>query len=219
VYEINSSGLNSNNSTSNYYTYNYYYGDSGETSGAVLDSSQLNNAQQQFRATEAEPAPEGRADELFNDAVRAFENGSYDRAANLFADAMRIAGDDIVLPFAYSQALFADGQYVSAAQALRTAFENLPADKEDMFYPRGLYPDEETLTQQIDSLGTQVDSRAFDTDLQLLLGYHLVGIGQLDDAALHLQRAAGASENKPTVDKLLRLIERVQNQENQNTKG
>ena len=222
VYEINPGVVNSNNSTSNYYTYNYYYGDAGDngaTSRTVLDSSQLTNAQQQLQTTDAGPSPEGRADELFNAAVKAFEEGSYDKAANLFADAMRIAGDDVVLPFAYSQALFADGQYVSAAQALRTAFEKLPADKEDMFYPRGLYAEEETLTQQIDSLGTKVDSRAFDTDMQLLLGYHLVGIGQLDDAVPHLQRAAGASENKTAVDKLLKLIERVQSQEKQNING
>jgi len=210
AYGINEGDVNSNNSTSNYYTYNYYYGEDGQASNTAANSSQLNQAQQQ----DAGPAPETRADELFNEAVKAFEDGSYDRAANLFADAMRIAGDDVVLPFAYSQALFADGQYVSAAQALRTAFENLPADKEDMFYPRGLYAEEETLTQQIDTLGTKVDTRAFDTDLQLLLGYHMVGIGELDDAVPHLQRAAGASENKATVDKLMKLIERIQSQEN-----
>lgn len=222
VYEINNPGtVNSNNSTNNYYTYNYYYGDTGDngaTTRTVMDSSQLANAQQ-LQSADIQPATAGRADELFDTAVKAFEEGSYDRAANIFADAMRLAGDDVVLPFAYSQALFADGQYVSAAQALRTAFQNLPADKEDMFYPRGLYAKEETLTQQIDTLGTKVDSRAFDTDLQLLLGYHLVGIGQLDDAIPHLQRAAGASENKPAADKLLKLIERVLSQTNNNTNG
>ncbi|HPS55216.1 MAG TPA: hypothetical protein PLP05_06440 [Sedimentisphaerales bacterium] len=219
VYAIDGGGdVNSNNTTSttnNYYTYNNYYGDSGSgTTKTVLDSSQLAAAEQQAAITKSEPAPEGRADELFNAAVKAFEDGTYDKAANLFAEAMRTAGDDIILPFAYSQALFADGQYVSATQALRTAFEKLPADKDDMFYPRGLYADEETLTQQIDTLGTKLDSRAFDTDLQLLLGYHMVGIGELDKAIPHLQIAAGASENKPAVDKLLKLIERVQKQEN-----
>jgi len=209
--------------TYNYYTYNYY---SDETSGyqpyqstgdiTTVDHSTFADVRERLAAQAAEePESETLADRYFDDAVKAFEADDYETAAELFAQAMELAPEDIILPFAYSQALFANEQYAEAAEALRAALANVSPEKEGIFYPRGLYPEEDVLFEQIDQLAVKAELYSFDGDLQLLLGYHLLGIGEIEAAVEPLMLANQDLENASSAAVLLSLAEkmRIQNTE------
>jgi tetratricopeptide (TPR) repeat protein len=204
--------------TYNYYTYNYYNDDNAVAFGSssVIDGIQPvdHNTFADVRerlaqqATE-EPGEVTLADTYFEAAVKAFEADDYDVAIEKFAEAMALAPDDIILPFAYSQALFAKERYSEAAEVLRTVLANVSPDKEGVFYPRGLYPDDDVLFEQINLLAERAELYSFDADLQLLLGYQLLGIGKLDEAVEPLQQASRDMENAVAATTLLNVLEKI----------
>lgn len=198
--------------TYNYYTYNYGSDTTGEVTDYTrpVDANTFADVRERLAAQAArKPAPETLADRCFEDGVKAFEAGDYDTAADKFADALDLAPDDMVLPFAYVQALFADQQYSRAVEVLREALAQLPPDKEGVFYPRGLYPDDDVLFEQIGRLAAKVELNPSDEDLQLLLGYQLLGAGKLDRAVELLQQVSPNSENMAPAAKLLELLEKI----------
>ncbi len=204
--------------TYNYYTYNYYNDDNvvGSVSSQVIDGIQPvdHNTFADIREKLAQQAAEEPgevtlADRYFEDAVKAFEADNYDAAIEKFAEAMALAPDDIILPFAYSQALFAKEQYSQAAEVLRGTLANVSPEKEGIFYPRGLYPDDDELFEQINRLAEKAELYSFDADLQLLLGYQLLGIGKLDEAVEPLQRAGRDMENAVAATTLLNVLEKI----------
>jgi hypothetical protein len=201
--------------THNYYTYNYYSTEYPQASLAnneirPVDENTFADVRERL-ASEAtqEPAPETPADSLFDEAVTAFEEANYDQAADKLRGAMEYAPDDMILPFAYAQALFAGERYTDAAQALRNAMENTTSEKEGVFYPRGLYSEDEVLFGQIDQLAERARVFSFDTNYQLVLGYQLLGIGKIDEAEAPLRQALTADENISAAAKLLNLLERI----------
>ncbi|MHC4539608.1 MAG: hypothetical protein ACYS74_07480, partial [Planctomycetota bacterium] len=166
-------------------TYNYYY-----YNDKPLEPDAVGRARQKLEeAPPAEPAEETVADRYFDQAVKAFEAGDYATAATKFHNAQALARDDIVVPFARVQALFADGDYGQAVEVLRRALVISSPEKEGVFYPRGLYSDQAVLEQQVQRLAEQVESNPLDADMRLLLGYQLLGMGKLDESASHLQNA------------------------------
>ncbi len=209
--------------TYNYYTYNYYY----DTDGTVVtQSTELPDGIQPVDHTTfadvreklaqeqaAEPDEQTLADVYFDEAVKAFEADDYQTAIEKFAQAMELAPDDMILPFAYSQALVANEQYSEAVEILRTALAKVTPEKEGVFYPRGLYADEEVLFEQIDRLTEKAEQFAFDADLQLLLGYQLLGIGEIDKALEPLQRAGEDLENENAAKILLELLIKIKTSE------
>jgi tetratricopeptide (TPR) repeat protein len=207
--------------TYNYYTYNYYYDDddpvtygSSQTTDigyiTPVDHNTFADVREKLAQQAAEePAQPSQADVFFEDAVKAFEVDDYEVAIERFAKAMELAPEDVVLPFAYSQALLADKRYPEAAEALRAALLNIPDDKEGVFYPRGLYADDNTLFEQIDDLTEEAESYSYDADLQLLLGYQLLGVGEIDEAAGPLQQASMDLENADAANILLALLEKI----------
>ncbi len=207
--------------TNNYYTYNYYY-DNGDSTAygssqitgtdyiTPVDHNTFADVREKLAQQAAEePALPTPADVCFEDAVKAFEVDDYDIAVERFAKAMELAPEDVVLPFAYSQALLADKRYPEAAEALRIALLNVPHDKEGVFYPRGLYSDDNTLFEQIDGLTEEAELYSYDADLQLLLGYQLLGVGEIDEAVEPLQQASLDLENATAANILLNLLEKI----------
>ena len=206
--------------TYNYYTYNYYYTGDGETVVSEpypvtddiqpVDHTTFADVRERLAQQEAlEPDQATLADTLFEAAINAFETGQYTVAVEKFAEASQIAPEDMVLPFAYAQALFANEQYAAAAEILRAALARVSPDKEGVFYPRGLYPDDDTLFAQIDSLTKQVELYGLDADLQLLLGYQLLGVGELDAAIDPLQQAKLNPKNMQAATVLLNLLHKI----------
>jgi tetratricopeptide (TPR) repeat protein len=204
--------------THNYYTYNYYTDDNApqSVSGQVIDDipavdhTTFADVREKLAQKQAEePAEPTEADILFENAVKAFEADDYETAIEKFGEAMALAPDDMILPFAYAQALFANGQYEDAVAVLRDTLAKVTPDKETVFYPRGLYSDDEVLFEQINALAEKAELYSFDADLQLLLGYHLLGIGKLDEAVAPLQYASLDMKNAVAATTLLNLLEKV----------
>jgi len=210
--------------TYNYYTYNYSYGESYAPSASyqsaegvgVVDHTTFADVRERLAQQAAEPNAPTPADTYFEEAVKAFEEGNYDTAAEKFAEAMDLAPEDLVLPFAYAQTLFANGQYSEAADALRSALENVSPEAEGVFYPRGLYAEDEVLLHQIDLLTKAAELYTSDADLQLLLGYQLLGIGEIDEALEPLQQAGLDLENKDSAEVLLNLLEKIKTEKPEN---
>jgi hypothetical protein len=200
--------------TNNYYTYNYYDTDGVATTGdygqSGIDENSFADVRERMAQQSAEePAAQTLADTYFDDGVKAFEIGGYGVAAEKFAKAMELAPDDMILPFAYSQALLASEKYIAAAEVLRGALLKVTPEKEGVFYPRGLYPDEETLFAQIDRLTEKANIDKTNADLQLLLGYHLLGVGETEEAIEPLQQARLDSVNNKAAEVLLSLAEKL----------
>jgi len=204
--------------TNNYYTYNYYYDGQGALADSYrsadetisVDENTFADVRERLAAqAEKKPAIETEADRYFEEAVKAFEDGDYGKAVEKFEEAVACEPDDIILPFAYVQGLFADEQYEKAAEQLRDALSNLTPDEEGVFYPRGLYPDDGILFEQIDRLAEKAELKSYDSDLQLLLGYQLLGISRFDQAVESLQRARLEWRNSDTAEKLLELLEKI----------
>ena len=190
----------------NYYTYNYYSdGDGGYQPAQTVNSEIFENLAEQT----AEPQQPTLADVYFEEAVKAFEVAQYNTAAMKFAKAVELAPEDMILPFAYGQALLASQQYSKAAEVLRGALAKVSPEKEGVFFPRGLYPDEESLLKQIDMLAERAAQFSFDADLQLLLGYQLLGIGQHDRAVEPLMNAGRDLDNAKAAAVLMELLEKI----------
>ena len=187
--------------TYNYYTYNYYTEDGPPQADPAIF--------EQIGAQEQGPDQATLADVYFEEAVKAFEEGKYNTASTKFARAMELAPDDQILPFAYSQALIAVGQYTEAAQILREAIAKVPPEEDGVFYPHGLYPNEDILLGQIDRLAEQAETYSYDADLQLLLGYQLLGIGEVDRAVGPLIHAGEDLVNADAAGVLLDLAEKI----------
>jgi tetratricopeptide (TPR) repeat protein len=141
--------------------------------------------------------------------VEVFEQGDFGKAAELFQHAAQAQAEDRIIPFAYAQALFADGRYAQAAEALRKALGGGP-DTKGILYPRGRYADDQVLYDQIDRLVGLVNETPEDTDLQLLLGYQLLGIGQAGQAIDPLEKAMQDPRNVQAAERLLRLAKEIQ---------
>ncbi len=195
----------------NYYTYNYYYNDDASADSQNLNSQYYGSI---TRQTPLQPSETTLADTYFEDAVNAFEKGNYNMAIEKFSNAMALAPNDMILPFAYSQALFAAGRYSDAAQVLRAALEKTKPDQDGVFYPRGLYPNEDILLSQIDKLANETDTYRFDADLQLLLGYQLLGLNDTDKAVVPLKNASLDLKNQKAADILLNLLAKIKTNDN-----
>ncbi len=209
----------------NYYTYNYnYYGDDGSyttySSDAPLDpvtQARLRARLEQQKA--AEPAPQTLADTRFEEGVKSFEAGEYAAAAAKFEEARRMSPNDMILPFAYAQALFANGQYDKAADMLRGALKNVTPEKEGVFFPRGLYANDDVLYGQIDKLLDKADQAEGDSDLQLLLGYQLLGVGETGHARDQLEQARQDPRNAESAGILLNLVGKMEKEAGPATKA
>ncbi|MHC4386340.1 MAG: tetratricopeptide repeat protein [Planctomycetota bacterium] len=195
-----------------YNTYNTYSTYSSETS----DDGFTGSGQSYYEMGEPdsskvdEPEYETVADLCFARAVELFEAENYADAVLQFQEAVLVSPDDIILPFTYSQALFANGDYAHAAGVLREAIAMIPEDELTVYYPRGLYKDETILTEQIEQLEAAADKEPFGSDYQLLLGYQYLGIGELDKAYQPLNEAAQSVANTSTAEKLLELAAQLE---------
>jgi tetratricopeptide (TPR) repeat protein len=204
--------------TYNYYTYNYYGTDAASSSSAPgtiygIPGDQLTPRQNTGAAMT--PNQPTIVDTWFEDGVKDFEAERYSEAAEKFRQGMEAAQNDQVIPFAYAQALFADGRYADAAEALRKAVARTTVESAGVFYPRGLYKTDDALYKDVDRLMDRTEGAPGDTDLQLLLGYHLLGVGEAEQARAPLEQAAKDARNKHTVDVLTELLRKTTEQAGQ----
>lgn len=203
--------------------YHHYYYDDGLFDGSndpAVSYQETQYSPSEDNETDSQVLPEDLpedasiADKSFEAAVTAFESGQYDQAMLKFRLAMIMEPEDQVLPFAYSQALFAAGHYSASTGILRTVLNGMPEDEDKkyqqtVYYPRGLYTDQELLEQQVSQLAQAIQKDPTNTDLQLLYGYHLLGTGSVQEAREPLQMASLDPANKRSVEILLALLEQI----------
>jgi hypothetical protein len=202
--------------TYNNYTYNYYgSGVAAPSSYTSAMPGAMPPAEHAVGGDAKDPdsvPTAGPADHFFSAGVKAFEEGHYTMAATSFQQAMDQAPNDRVLPFAYAQALFAGEHYREAVSVLRLALTQ--ADSADgipgVFYPRGLYKDDDTLFAHIDKFMDVQEGQPQDSELKLLLGYHLLGIGEVSLSRSYLIDAQGSTEVMPAAETLLALADRLE---------
>jgi len=206
----------------NYYTYNYYYqNDDGaytsyssetpvEAPAQPVDGGTWADVRQKLDQQNAQPAAATLADTRFEEGVKSFEAGNYGTAARQFEEAMRLSPNDVILPFAYAQALFADGRYTESAELLRRALSKASPEKEGVFYPRGLYANDDVLFAQIEKLVDKLDQFGYDADMQLLLGYHLLGVGETGYAREPLEIASQDLKNAESAKVLLQVLDKIE---------
>lgn len=139
----------------------------------------------------------------------AFMDGDYKAAVIRARSAVSDEPDSAALRFVYSQALLADGQYRKAASVLRGAMERTDPYIDGVFYNLGLYPDDDVLKQHIAKLRLDVESKPARGDLQLLLGYQLLSIGQYDQARIALEKAGDDQTNRIAGEKLTVILEKL----------
>jgi hypothetical protein len=200
--------------TNNYYTYNYNNTQPvTQTPPAIEDESYpppANPSQEQL--IDKGPAPQTSADQLFDDAVNAFGQGDYSQAADKLASAIQQSPNDIVMPFAYVQALFAQCKYAEASTAFRSAVAKASTAQKgqpQVFFPHGLYTNDDVLNQQIKALQDVVLDNPQNTDFQLMLGYQLLGAGRANEAIAPLKAAAQDDANKDVCSVLLELAQKT----------
>jgi len=202
--------------TYNYYTYNYYTENGSAAADSTvlpygIDAETLAKVQGRIAQQEAvEPAAQTQADLRFEEGVTSFEAGRYAEAAVAFAAAMDLSSEDVIVPFAYAQSLFANKQYSEAAEVLRAALRKVSPEEQGVFYPRGLYANDDALFEQIEQLLDKVETYGFDADLQLLLGYHLLGVGETEYARGPLERAGQDLKNTQAAKVLLDLLSKME---------
>jgi tetratricopeptide (TPR) repeat protein len=216
------------NDTYNYYTYNYYNSQdttasdtgtgytTGTTEMPTVDESTFADVREKLnRQQQQGPDAQTLADTFFDEGVKAFGEENYALATNKFATAMTLAPDDAILPFAYSQSLFAEGRYSEAADMLRQALQKSTPDKQGVYFPRGLYLDENILIHQIDMLAEATAALPTDSSLQLLLGYQQLGTGETEKSIGPLNNANADYNNSEAATMLLNLAEKIKAGENQ----
>jgi hypothetical protein len=203
---------------SNYYSYNYEtppaysYGVPDPNYDAFRQARQRLEQQQaqQQQDQQAGALSTTQADRDFDDGVTAFEKGDYGLASLKFALAAQADSEDVVRPFAHSQALFAAGEYHKAAEVLRSAIANTEPEKEGVFYPRGLYKEDSLLENQVSRLVEAANANPEDYDLQLLAAYHNLGLNKLGEARSHMEKAQSDSVNGPAAKALLTLVDKLE---------
>jgi len=209
--------------TYNYYTYNTYNyeSDASQTYASTeytpplegVDETTFADIRQKLaEQSQQQPGEATLTDNFFENGVTTFEQGDYETAAKAFADAIALEPNDVILPFAYVQALFASEQYSKAADILRLALQQMPADQQGLFFPRGLYSDDEVFFAQIEQLRTRTDSFSYDPDLSLLLAYQLIGAEKYDEARSRLEQAGQYEVNQNAVTTLFDLLNKLEEQ-------
>jgi len=148
-------------------------------------------------------------DPRLKDIADAFAAGDYQKAALKANQALTGEPNNAVLPFIYSQALFADGKYGQAADVLREAVRKLDPENQELFYPLGFYHDEDLLNDQIAALSETAAAEPSNADLQLVLGYQLLGVGSYDDALDALNKAHADYVNKEAAAVMIDILEKA----------
>ena len=167
----------------NYYTYNYYTNEDGNYQQVSTVNSEIF---ENIAERTAEPQEATLADVYFEEAVKAFEVAQYNTAALKFYKALELAPNDMILPFAYAQALLASEQYSKAAEVLRGALAKVSPEKEGVFFPRGVPIFENPELINTKEKGRMLAETFGDNDALLLRNHGIVTVGRTTEEACHM---------------------------------
>ena len=183
------------------YTYSpsYYYYDDKDSDDKKYQPDKADQSD--------EPVETEKTDPYVEKVANAFAAGDYVRAVGLSKQAIAAEPESFVLPFIHSQSLFAAGRYNDSAYELRKALDKAGTERKGVYFSPGLYPDKSVLDSQIAELKTAADSDLYNYDLQLLLGYQLLGVEKYDQAMNALEQAEKDSRNRAPARLLIAVLE------------
>ncbi|HEX3151885.1 MAG TPA: tetratricopeptide repeat protein [Gemmataceae bacterium] len=151
-------------------------------------------------------APNGRADadRLVELGRKAFTDGQYGRALELFRKAADAAPEEASAQFLIAQAQFALGKYPQAVNAIAAGFK-IRADWADArFVSRELYwKNPELYNDHLKALRQAVADFPNDATLTFLLGHQLWFDGQRDEARGLFQKAATLAKGQTPAESFL----------------
>jgi thioredoxin-like negative regulator of GroEL len=156
-----------------------------------------------------------KVNRYLQDIANAFSNEDYDGAVRRATEGLRIEPKNVVLPFVYSQALFARKQYSNAAGVLRKVLMKVDVEQQGVFYSLGFYRDKTVLDRQIEMLSEAVRADSDNAGFQLVLGYQLLGVGKYDQALEALKVARKDYVNKEAAEVLMQILKKTRQQSDQ----
>jgi tetratricopeptide (TPR) repeat protein len=155
----------------------------------------------------AEPDPaEAEALEWFDEALDAFYRGEFSQALQLSEQALRKLPGDPVLHEFRALALFAIGDFQSAAAVLNSLLATSPGM--DWTTMSGLYGDIEAYTNQLRRLETFVRDHPDDAAAPFVLAYHYLVLGETEAAIRSLRAVVQREPRDVTARRLLDALER-----------
>jgi hypothetical protein len=192
------------------YEYHHYNPDSSyysSTDQYQPDDSYQSESQYETQQ-QYEEQPPADIDQRLDRIAESFASGDFFNAVYYSRRAAEQYPEDVPLKFVYAQSLMADNDYHRAAQALRQALDASDIENEGVFFPFGIYPNDQALNAHIDKLKQKVGYEPSNSSYQLLLGYELLGTEQSEDAKEALEKAKTNLENEKYADMLLNILER-----------
>lgn len=166
-------------------------------------------ARQEYERFEQERAAEqARVADYLHRIAEPFRRGDYAEALNQAEQATAAEPDNPILGFAYTQALFANGRYDEAAEALRKSLNAVDMQKQGLFFGEILYPDPGVLNARIADLQQTAQVRPGSADLYLLLSYELMAAGRYDEVPQALRNAQSYA-NLQAIDLLKEVLDEI----------
>jgi tetratricopeptide (TPR) repeat protein len=151
-----------------------------------------------------------QADKLSDDGIKAFESQDYSTAVEKLRMAVRLDPNDTTLPLMYAQALFANNEYENAGAVIVTLLTEMnTAQHPEILYPMGLYKNQMLLQKQIRNLERAVSMDPQNADMHLLLGYHYLAVGRINDAKAAIEPTLNDKHTEIAAQVLMKLIEQV----------
>jgi hypothetical protein len=151
--------------------------------------------------------PEAENARLVQRGREAFAAGEYARAARQFRRANAVWADNAPAYFLLAQALFAQGKYIEAVEALREGFRRDPDWATSAFRPLDLYgPHVFEHSEHLRLLGETLARHPDEPALLFLHAYQLWFDGRRDEAREPFRRARARGADGDLIDRFLQAF-------------
>ena len=144
------------------------------------------------------------SDQIFNNAVAAFQQNDYDAALDITNKGITQFPDDAVLHEFRSLVLFAKQDYQQSAATIHSVLAVGPGW--DWTTLIGMYSDASIYTTQLRALEAITKSNPDDAATHFLLSYHYLTCGHTDAAARHLQQVVTLMPGDRVAADMLKMI-------------
>jgi tetratricopeptide (TPR) repeat protein len=176
---------------------NNYYA-AGANNNYTNNQNSQNNQQQQALA-------------VFDQGLSAFKSGQYVQALSDISKALPYLSSDPVVHEVRNLALFAVGDYQSAASGLNALLTSAPGM--DWTTMSGLYGDENDYSAQLRRLEGHCTANPKDASAYFVLAYHYLVIGAKDEAVGALKVVTKYQSKDQTAKRMLAALEKTAKQE------
>ncbi len=144
------------------------------------------------------------SDQVFNNAVAAFQQNDYDAALDITNKGIMQFPDDAVLHEFRSLVLFARQDFQQSAATIHAVLAVGPGW--DWTTLSGMYSNAEVYTTQLRDLEAFTKSNPQDAAAHFLLAYHYLSCGHTDAAARHLQQVVTLMPNDRVAADMLKMV-------------